>query len=113
MVRAIRPAGGIAVSAFHTPFAVRHLEPGETFDAATGVLHERAMLRDAHGDQREFDLWTTCFTAREVELLARAAGLRDVAVHGVAPGRYVVAPPDLDAPEVLVARRGGARDAPR
>ena len=110
MVQAVLPAGGVAVSAFHAPFAVRHLEAGETFDAATGVLHERATLRDANGDERVFDLWTTCFTAREVELLGRAAGLRDIAVHGVAPGRYVVAPPDLDAPEVLlVARRDGAR----
>jgi SAM-dependent methyltransferase len=114
MVRAARPGGGIAVSAFHAPFAVRHLEPEETFDAATGVVHEHATLRDSNGDERVFDLWTTCFTAREVELLGRAAGLRDIAVHGVAPGRYVVAPPDLDSPEVLLlARRDGTRDASR
>ena len=73
------------------------------------MLHERATLRDGEGDEREFDLWTTCFTARELELLARDADLRDVAIHGVAPGRYRVAPPDLDAPELLlVACRGSA-----
>jgi len=109
IVRAVRPGGAIAVSAFHAPFALRHLEAGETFDPATGVLHERATVRDAAGDEREFDLWTTCFTTRELVLLAGREGLRDVAVHGVAPGRYRVAAPDLDAPELLlIARRGGA-----
>jgi SAM-dependent methyltransferase len=106
MVRAARHGAGLAVSAFHAPFAIRHLEEGETFDPATGVVHERATLRNADGEERVFDLWTTCFTARELELLAHAVGLRDVAVYGVAPGRYDRSPPDLDAPEVLlVARR--------
>jgi SAM-dependent methyltransferase len=106
IVRAVAPGGGLALSAFHAPFAVRHLEVGETFDAATGVLHERATVRDPTGAEREFDLWTTCFTARELELLADGAGMQEVAVHGVAPGRYRAAPPDLDAPELLlVARR--------
>jgi ubiquinone/menaquinone biosynthesis C-methylase UbiE len=109
IVRAARPGGAIAVSAFHAPFAIRHLEDGETFDPATGVLHERSTLRDGHGEEREFDLWTTCFTTRELELLAASAGLTDVAIHGVTPGRYRAAPPDLDAPELLLlARRGGA-----
>jgi hypothetical protein len=70
-------------------------------------VHERATLRNAAGEERVFDLWTTCFTARELELLGRTAELRDVAVYGVVPGRYGSSPPDLDAPEVLlVARRG-------
>ncbi len=109
IARAARPLGAVAVSAFHAPFAVRHLEDGESFDPATGVLHERATLRDEQGDEREFDLWTTCFTARELALLAASAHLSDVAIHGVMPGRYRSAPPDLDAPELLLlARRGGA-----
>jgi SAM-dependent methyltransferase len=109
IVRAAKHGGAVAVSAFHAPFAIRHLEDGETFDPATGVLHERAVLRDEVGEEREFDLWTTCFTAREMELLAASADLTDVAVHGVTPGRYGDAPPDLDAPELLLlARRGGA-----
>lgn len=109
IARAARPRGRIALSAFHAPFAIRHLEDGEHFDPATGVLHERATLRDEQGAEREFDLWTTCFTARELELLARDADLQDVTIHGVAPGRYRVASPDLDAPELLlIARRGSA-----
>jgi len=107
IVRAVRPGGGLAVSAFHAPFAIRHLEDGETFDAATGVLHEIATVRDESGREQEFDLWTTCFTARELELLAAGAGIVLDGVYGVAPGRYRVAPPDLDAPELLLVGRCG------
>lgn len=108
IVRAAKPGGAVAVSAFHAPFAVRHLEDGETFDATTGVLHERSTVRNAAGDEQEFDLWTTCFTARELELLAALSGVDVSAIHGVTPGRYRAAPPDLDAPELLlVGRRSG------
>lgn len=109
IVRAARAGGRVAVSAFHAGFVVRHLEDGETFDPATGVLHEHATARNEAGEERVFDLWTTCFTARELELLAASAGLDDVAVHGVAPGRYRAAPPDIDAPELLLLGRAAGR----
>jgi len=105
IVRSVRPDGGLAVSAFHAPFAIRHLEEGETFDPSTGVLHEVAMVRNAAGDERPFDLWTTCFTTRELELLAATARVALDGIYGVAPGRYRAAPPDLDAPELLLVGR--------
>jgi hypothetical protein len=103
----VRAGGAIAVSAFHAPFAIRHLEDGETFDPATGVLHEIATVRNEVGDEQPFDLWTTCFTARELELLAATAGVTLDGIYGVAPGRYRVSPPDLDAPELLLVGRCG------
>jgi SAM-dependent methyltransferase len=102
IVRAVVQGGGVAVSAFHAPFAVHFLDDGETYDPATGVLHERSTLRNEDGEERVFDLWTTCFTARELELLAAVNGVRVDAVHGVTPGRYRSAPPALDAPELLL-----------
>jgi SAM-dependent methyltransferase len=105
MVRAVRSGGGLAVSAFHAAFALRFLEPGETFDPASGVLHERATVRDGHAEEQVFDLWTTCFTARELELLAALHGVEVSGVHGVTPGAYRVAPPDLESPELLLVGR--------
>jgi SAM-dependent methyltransferase len=102
VARSVRPGGRLAVSAFSLVFATRFLEPGETLDPATGVLHERTLVRNESGDERTADLWTTCFTARELELLAALAGVDVVAVHGVTPGRYRAAPPDLDQPELLL-----------
>src|SRR5213595_2590511 len=102
---ALRPGGRLALTAFSAAFAVRFLEEGETFEPATGVLHERSTVRNEDGEEEVFDLWTTCFTTRELELLAGGAGLEVVGVHGVAPGRYGTAPPTLDDPELLLLAR--------
>jgi len=99
---ALRPGGRLALSAFHVGFAVRFLEAGDRFDPETGVHHERATLRDAEGTERGFDLWTTCFTPRELRLLAAAAGLDVESVSGVAPGKYRVGRPRLEHPELLL-----------
>jgi SAM-dependent methyltransferase len=101
----LRPDGALAVSAFSAAFALRHLEPAEEFDPATGVLHEVATVRGPDGSEAPFDLWTTCFTARELELLARSAGLREIEVHGVTPGAYRRQPPTLDHHELLLLAR--------
>jgi SAM-dependent methyltransferase len=102
---AVRSDGRLALTAFSAAFAIRFLEEGETFDPASGVLHERSTVRNEDGKEEVFDLWTTCFTARELELLARRAGLDVVGVHGVTPGRYGTAPPTLDDPELLLLAR--------
>jgi SAM-dependent methyltransferase len=105
LAAAVRPGGRLALTAFSSYFAVRFLEDSEEFDARTGVLHERATVRDEAGDEREFDLWTTCFTSRELWLLLDGAGLDVVAVSSVAPGDYARRAPDLDRPELLALAR--------
>jgi ubiquinone/menaquinone biosynthesis C-methylase UbiE len=109
IARTVRPGGALAVSAFSAAFAIRHLEEGEEFDPATGVLHETATVRDPTGREERFDLWTTCFTARELELLAASVDLERVTVHGVTPGRYAAQPPTLDHHELLLVARRPAR----
>ena len=70
--RALVPGGRLAVSAFSAYFVGppprirRHLRCGAGASTTSG-----ATLRDADGAEREFDLWTTCFTPRELRLLAR------------------------------------------
>ena len=108
MARAVRPGGAVVVSAFSAYFQVGHLETGDLFDAIHGVNRESTTVRNADGDELAADLWTTCYTPRELRLLARAVGLEVVAVHGVTPGRYRPDPPGIDQPEfLLVARRPG------
>jgi SAM-dependent methyltransferase len=102
IARALRPGGVCAVSAFSAYFQVRWLEDSDAFDAATGVNHERTVVRDEDGHAADVDLWTTCFTPRELGLLARAAGLEVRDIWSVTPGSYVARPPDLDHPELLL-----------
>jgi SAM-dependent methyltransferase len=105
IARAVRPGGGVAVTAFSSYFALRWLEEGDAFDPETGVNHEVATLKNETGDEISADLWTTCFTARELTLVARAAGLEDVSVSGVTPGDYGIRPVTLDRPELLLLAR--------
>jgi SAM-dependent methyltransferase len=104
--RALVPGGHLALSAFSAYFQVRFLEDADTFDAATGLNHERTRLRSEAGAELEADLWTTCYTPRELRMLADRAGFEPIAIHSVTPGRYAPNPPDLDQPELLlIARR--------
>lgn len=102
MVAALVPGGRLALSAFSAYFQLRYLEDGDRFDAGTGVNHEHTVIRDGDGGERPAELWTTCFTPRELRLLARVTGLEVDAVHGVTPGAYGARPPDIDSPELLL-----------
>lgn len=104
MFRALRPGGRLALTAFNAYFSVRH-HTEAAFDAATGISHERTEIRDEQGRAVETDLWTTCFTPRELRLMGEAAGFRVEGVWSVEPGDYRRHPPDLDHPEFLVVAR--------
>jgi SAM-dependent methyltransferase len=105
MARALKPGGRLALSAFSAYFQLRHLETSDTFDAATGVNHEATEVR-GDGAPVAADLWTTCFTPRELRLLAERAGLRVDYIWSVTPGRYERNRPIVDLPEfLLVAHR--------
>ena len=106
MARALRPGGRLALSAFSAYFQVRFLGEADSFDAERGVNHEHTAIRDEEGREVPADLWTTCFTPRELRLMAEAAGLVPEQVWSVAPGDYARRSPDIDHPEfLLVARR--------
>ncbi len=106
MARAVRVGGAVAVSAFSAYYQIPALDDPAAFDADHGVNHETTELRDDAGVVIEHDLWTSCFTPRELRLLARVAGLRVEALWSVTPGRYAPRPPSLAEPEyLLVARR--------
>jgi SAM-dependent methyltransferase len=107
MARALRPGGRLALSAFSAYFQVRFLEETDTFDAASGVNHERTSIRSPEGTEAGTELWTTCFTPRELRLLAMRAGLAVRDIWSVTPGDYARRDPDVEHPEfLLVAVRG-------
>jgi SAM-dependent methyltransferase len=106
---ALKPGGRLALTAFSSYFQVRYLEDRDTFDAATGLNHERTELLDEAGAAIEADLWTTCFTPRELRLLCAEAGLAVDDIWSVTPGDYAQRPPDVEHPEfLLLARRDAA-----
>jgi hypothetical protein len=105
MASVVKKGGRVALSAFSAYFAVRHLEEGDTFDAGSGVNHERAEVLDPSGRPATFDLWTTCFTPRELRLIAAAAEVEVCGLWSVKPGLYERRMTDLDHPEFLLVGR--------
>ena len=102
MARALRPGGRLALSAFSSYFQVRYLEDTDTFDAASGVNHEHTSIRSPEGTDLGTELWTTCFTPRELRLLAMRAGLLVRDLWSVTPGDYARREPDVEHPEFLL-----------
>jgi SAM-dependent methyltransferase len=102
MGRALKLGGRLALSAFSAYFQVRFLGEADSFDAERGVNHEHTAVRNEDGVEVPADLWTTCFTPRELRLLAEAAGLRPEHIWSVTPGDYAARPPDIDHPEFLM-----------
>ncbi|CAN5778747.1 hypothetical protein BH23ACT2_BH23ACT2_17400 [soil metagenome] len=106
IAHAVRPGGVVALSAFSAYFQVRWLDPQRgSFDAERGVNHERTLIKDEAGVDAEVDLWTSCFTPRELRLLAARAGLDVEALWSVRPGEYARRVPDIDHEELLLIGR--------
>ena len=106
MAKALRPGGLLALSAFNAYFAVKYFvgdgEGQSAFDADTGVNHEHTEVRSETGEPKTVDLWTGCYTPRELRLLCRTAGLEVRSVNSVEPGSYAAATPSVETAEFLV-----------
>jgi SAM-dependent methyltransferase len=101
MARALKPGGRLALSAFNAYFAVKYHDDAD-FDAATGVSHEITEIRSESGEPRTVDLWTGCYTPRELRLLLAGHGFTVESIASVEPGAYGVDPPSTESPEFLV-----------
>lgn len=100
---AVRAGGRVAVTAFSSWYAVKWMGEGERFDPDLAVLHETARVRGRSGGaEAEFALAHTCFTPRELRLMAHRAGLTVEGIWSVEPGAYARRPPEVDRPEWLM-----------
>ena len=107
MARALRPGGVLALSAFNAYFALKYHED-VTFDAASGVSREQTEIRSETGEAKTVDLWTGCYTPRELRLLLGVHGFDFDSISSVEPGEYGSASPSIESPEYLVtATLGG------
>ena len=101
MAAALRPGGRMALSAFNAYFAVKYHDDAE-FDADTGVSHERTEIRSESGEPKTVDLWTGCYTPRELRLLLATHGFAVDAICSVEPGQYGPQSATTESPEFLV-----------
>ena len=101
MATALRPGGRLALSAFNAYFAVRYHDEAD-FDADSGVCHEATEIRSESGEVAPADLWTGCYTPRELRLLMAQHGFVVDSISSVEPGAYGFAAPTTESPEFLV-----------
>ena len=99
--RALKVGGQVALSAFNAYFAVKYHEEAQ-FDADSGVAHESTDIRNQSGEVKTVDLWTGCYTPRELRLLMEDADLSVDSISSVEPGAYGYAPPTVESPEFLL-----------
>jgi SAM-dependent methyltransferase len=113
--RALVPGGRFVISAFSSYFQVKYPQEQGSFDVASGVHHERTLIKNEVGAEAEVDLWTTCYTPRELELVCERAGLVVEHIWSVEPGDYSRREPTIESAEMLVVGRTApfAPDAPQ
>ena len=99
--RALKATGTLALSAFNAYFAVKYFEEA-VFDAASGVIHEKTEVRNQDGEVLGADLWTGCYTPRELRLMLEKARMNVRDIFSVDPGAYADAVPSLETSEYLV-----------
>ena len=99
--RALTATGTLALSAFNAYFAVKYFEEA-VFDAASGVNHEKTEVRNQDGEVLGADLWTGCYTPRELRLMLEKAKMNVRDIFSVDPGAYANAVPSLETSEYLV-----------
>jgi len=100
MARALRLGGRLALSAFSSYFVVRHWDDAD-FDADAGVNHEHTEIKSETGASKTVELWTGCYTPRELRLLLDAHHLAVDSISSVEPGAYGFDPPTADTAEFL------------
>jgi hypothetical protein len=81
------------------------------FDAAAATATETTEVRDEQGRSAPVQLHTTCYTPRELRMLAERAGLEPDAVWSVEPGAYRREPPTIESPEFLLVATRATRAA--
>jgi SAM-dependent methyltransferase len=112
--RALKDGGGLALSAFNAYFAVKYFEQA-SFNAGTGVSHEVTEIRNQEGAAQTVDLWTGCYTPRELRLMLSVCDFEPHSISSVDPGGYAEGPATTESSEFLVVafatpvRRMGTR----
>ena len=103
MAAALKRGGRMALSAFSSYFVVRHWQddPNASFDPDSGVNHERTEIKSESGEAKSVDLWTGCYTPRELRLILGSHGLSVDSISSVEPGAYGSAPANIESPEFL------------
>ena len=87
MAQALKPGRSLLVAGFSAYFQIANAsDDGSEFDSGTATRHETTQILDPDEQPSDVELWTTCFTARELWLMAKLAGLDPLEVRSIHSG---------------------------
>ena len=103
---ALKPGGHAAVAAPNTFYVLSQLEGPAEFDPVTSLFHRTMKaVPGEDGSTRDLEMWSSCYTPRELEWIANGAGLDPEIVNGIAPGAFGADIPTREHPELLLLAR--------
>ena len=107
MSEALKPGGYLLLAGFSAYFQIAHgEESAQHFDLMTATRHEITEIKDPDGAAITTNLWTTCFTPRELWLMAQTAGLDPITIRSAHSGEnWTSTDIDLDQAELLLLAR--------
>ena len=102
MRAASKPGGRLAVAAVNVFYVLAHMSEAGHFDPGSMLYEETVEVIGEDGTKRDFAMWNSCYTPRELEWLANGAGLDPKVVYGITPGDYSQSQATSDHPELLL-----------
>jgi SAM-dependent methyltransferase len=106
MTAALKPGGHAAVAAPNTFYVLNQVGDRSEFDPVTSLF--RKTMKDDPGEDgttKDLQMWSSCYTPRELEWIANGAGLDPEIVNGIAPGAFGADIPTFEHPELLLLAR--------
>lgn len=103
---ALKPGGHAAVAAPNTFYVLDRIQDPSEFDPVTSLFSRT--MKDVPGEDgttKDLQMWSSCYTPRELEWIANGAGLDPEIVNGIAPGAFGADVPTREHPELLLLAR--------
>ena len=103
--RALKPGAPFVLTAINAFSAARNEDAAASFDPYTATSSWRQTLHNPDGEAREFEMYCTAFTPRELRWLLEGAGFEVRAAYGCVAGRFEREPLELSDVEIMMVAR--------
>ena len=103
--RALKPGAPFVLTAINAFSAARNEDAASRFDPYTATSSWRQTLHNPEGEAKEFEMYCTAFTHRELRWLLEGAGFEVQAGYSCVAGRFGRKPLELGDIEIMMVAR--------
>lgn len=102
---ALKPGAPFVLTAINAFSAARNEDTASRFDPYTATSSWRQTFHNPEGEAREFEMYCTAFTPRELRWLLEDAGFEVRAIYGCVASRFKRKPLELSDVEIMMVVR--------